>query len=245
LIFLIGGSVAGMAIDVTDATFQKDVLDRSMTTPVIVDLWAPWCGPCRTIGPILERLTNATNGSVVLAKVNVDENPQISGAFQVQSIPAVYALKDGKVVNHFVGAEPEHVIAAFIDALAPTPGTATVVSLIARGDEDSLHAALGLEPTNEDAVVALAGLLIARNAITEAFEILARVPETERIRTVLAAARLAFRPTDDFDLQLAALLPQVKTDESARKKYLEILELMGPLDPRTALHRKKFTAQLF
>lgn len=234
-----------MAIDVTDATFQKEVLDRSMTTPVIVDLWAPWCGPCRTIGPILERLTNATNGKVVLAKVNVDENPQISGAFQVQSIPAVYAMKDGKVLSHFIGAEPEHVIAAFVGALAPTTGTDTVASLIARGDEDSLHAALSLDPTNEDAVVALAESFIARSAITEAFEILARVPETERVRKVLAAARLAFRPTDDYDSQLAALLPNIKTDESARAKYLEILELMGPLDPRTAPHRKKFTAQLF
>lgn len=234
-----------MAIDVTDATFQKEVLDRSMTTPVIVDLWAPWCGPCRTIGPILERLTSATNGKVVLAKVNVDENPQISGAFQVQSIPAVYAMKDGKVLDHFIGAESEHVIAAFIGALVPTIETDSVASLIARGDEDSLHAALTLEPTNEDVVVALAELLIARNAITEAFEILARVSETDRVRNVLTAARLAYRPTDDYDSQLAALLPDVKTDETKRLKYLEILELMGSLDPRTAPHRKKFTAQLF
>lgn len=234
-----------MSIDVTDATFQKEVLDRSMTTPVIVDLWAPWCGPCRTIGPILERLTNATNGTVVLAKVNVDENPQISGAFQVQSIPAVYAMKDGKVLNHFIGAEPEHVIEAFVGSLLPTTQTESVASLIALGDEDSLHAALVLEPTNEDAVVALANLLIARNAITEAFEILTRVAQTERIANVLAAARLAFVPTDDYDSQLSALLPNVKTDELARAKYLEILDLMGALDPRTASQRKKFTAQLF
>lgn len=239
------GSVAGMPIDATDATFQAEVLDRSMTTPVIIDLWAPWCGPCRTIGPILERLTDATNGNVVLAKVNVDENPQISSAFQVQSIPAVFAMKDGKVVSHFIGAEPEHVVAEFVRALAPTTGSDTVATLIVRGDEDSLHAALVLEPTNEDAIVALAELLIARNAITEAFEILARGSETERVRKVLAAARLAFQPTDDYDMQLAALLPNVKTDESARMKFLEILELMGPLDPRTASHRKKFTAQLF
>lgn len=234
-----------MSIDVTDATFQKEVLDRSMTTPVIVDLWAPWCGPCRTIGPILERLTDATNGSVVLVKVNVDENPQISGAFQVQSIPAVYAMKDGKVLNHFIGAEPEHVIEAFVSSLLPTSQTESAASLIARGDEDSLHAALLLEPTNEDAVVALAKLLIARNAITEAFEILARVSQTERIVNVLAEARLAFVPTDDYDSQLAALLPNVKTDELARAKYLEILDLMGLLDPRTVAQRKKFTAQLF
>lgn len=242
---MVGGSVARMSIDVTDATFQKEVLDRSMATPVIVDLWAPWCGPCRTIGPILERLTDATGGNIVLAKVNVDENPQISGAFQVQSIPAVYAMKDGKVLNHFIGAEPEHVIEAFVNSLLPTTTAESAASLIAHGDEDSLHAALVIEPTNEDAVVALAKLLIARNAITEAFEILARVSQTERIANVLADARLAFRPTDDYDSQLAALLPNVKTDDSARTKYLEILDLMGPLDPRTAPQRKKFTAQLF
>ena len=216
-----------------------------MTTPVIVDLWAPWCGPCRTIGPILERLTDATNGNVVLAKVNVDENPQISGAFQVQSIPAVYAMKDGKVLNHFIGAEPEHVIEAFVSSLVPATSAESVASLVSRGDEDSLHAALVLEPKNEDAVVALANLLIARNAITDAFEILARVPQTARVAGVLAEARLAFRPSDDFDSQLAELLPTVKTDELARAKYLEILDQMGQLDPRTGPHRKKFTAQLF
>ena len=208
--------MAGMAIDVTDATFQKEVLDRSMTAPVIVDLWAPWCGPCRTIGPILERLTNATNGKVVLTKVNVDENPQISGAFQVQSIPAVYAMKDGKVVNHFIGAESEHVVAAFVSALVPTTELNTVASLIARGDEDSLQSALALEPTNEDVVIALAGLLISRNAIKEAIEILARVPETERVRNVLTAALLAFNHSDDYDSQLAELLPNVKTYETSR-----------------------------
>lgn len=220
-----------------------------MTTPVIVDLWAPWCGPCRTIGPILERLTDATNGNVVLVKVNVDENPQISAAFQVQSIPAVYAMKDGKVLNHFIGAEAEHVIDAFVSSLLPVAGSETVAesvaSLIARGDEDSLHAALVREPTNEDAAVALANLLIARNAITEAFEILAQVPQTARVAAVVTDARLAFRPSDDFDSQLAELLPTVKTDELARAKYLEILDQMGPLDPRTGPHRKKFTAQLF
>ncbi len=234
-----------MAIDVTDATFQSEVLDRSMTTPVIVDLWAPWCGPCRTIGPILEKLTAATNGKVILAKVNVDENPQISGAFQVQSIPAVYAMQDGKVINSFVGAEPEHVIAEFVASLSPVGEAVTVASLLARGDEDSLHQALDIEPKNEDSIVALAQLLIARNAITEAIEVLMRVPETPRVGLLLAEARQAFKPSDDYDSALALLLDLVKADENARQKYIDILEIMGANDPRTLNHRKNLTARLF
>jgi len=216
-----------------------------MTTPVIVDLWAPWCGPCRTIGPILEKLTAATNGKVILAKVNVDENPQISGAFQVQSIPAVYAMQDGKVINSFVGAEPEHVIAEFVASLSPVGETVTVALLLARGDEDSLHQALDIEPKNEDVIVALAQLLIARNAITEAIEMLTRVPETSRVGLLLAEARQAFKPSDDHDSTLAALLEKVKADENARQKYIDILEIMGANDPRTLNHRKNLTARLF
>src|SRR5271169_259189 len=90
--------------DVTDDTFEQAVLVRSDEVPVVVDLWAPWCGPCRTLGPILEDVIEKTDGEVVLAKVNVDENPRISAAFQVQSIPAVLALKDRKVVDGFIGA---------------------------------------------------------------------------------------------------------------------------------------------
>src|SRR5215218_2423341 len=109
-----------MTTDVTDATFQTEVLDRSQATPVVVDLWAPWCGPCRQLGPIIEKVVDATEGKVVLAKVNVDENPQIGQAFQVQGIPAVYALKDGKVVDGFVGAQGEPAVQAFVDQLLPT-----------------------------------------------------------------------------------------------------------------------------
>src|SRR3954454_8656221 len=87
--------------DVTDATFQTAVIDRSHEVPVVVDLWAPWCGPCRTLGPIIEKVVAGTDGKVELAKVDTDANPGVANAFQVQSIPAVYALKDGKVVDGF------------------------------------------------------------------------------------------------------------------------------------------------
>src|SRR5580658_5961060 len=106
-------------MDVTDDTFSTAVLERSATVPVVVDLWAPWCGPCKTLGPILEQVIAATNGEVELAKVNVDENPRIAQTFSVQSIPAVFALSGGNVVDQFIGALPEAQVAAFVQKLAP------------------------------------------------------------------------------------------------------------------------------
>jgi len=233
------------AIDVTDVTFQSEVIDRSMTTPVVVDLWAEWCGPCRTIGPILERVTDATNGQVVLAKVNVDENPGVSQAFQVQSIPAVYALKDGQVVDGFVGAYPEHVIEQFVQSLLPSESALRIGELVAAGDEASLRAALELEPANESAIVALAELLVEQGRADEALQLLARIPESERTRKVAAAARLSTTPTDDYDQQLTALLDLVKADDEARQQFVDILELMGPDDPRTAQYRRQLTNRLY
>src|SRR3954447_20306061 len=220
-----------MAIDVTDATFQTDVIERSKSAAVVVDLWAEWCGPCRTLGPILEKTTDATEGEVVLVKVNVDENPQISQAFQVQSIPAVYALKDGQVVDGFVGAYPEHVVEQFIAALRPSEEEREMAALLAAGDEASLRTVLAKEPGNETAVLALADLLVDKGESEEALALLARIPETDATRRIAAAARLSEKPADDdFDDKLAALLDRVKDDEEARQEFIDVLELMGPDD---------------
>ncbi|MCB0981655.1 MAG: tetratricopeptide repeat protein [Acidimicrobiaceae bacterium] len=234
-----------MAIDVTDATFQTEVIDRSYQVPVVVDLWAPWCGPCRTLGPILEKVVDATGGKVVLAKVDTDQNPGIARAFQVQSIPAVYAIQNGQPVDGFLGAQPEHMVQQFVDALVPTEEQSMLSQLIAEGTEGSLRAALEMEPGNEDVIVPLAELLVARGDSAEALALLARIPETERTRHVAALARTGMVPDDDHDATLTALLDQVKADEEARQKFIDILELMGPDDPRTAAYRKQLTARLF
>jgi putative thioredoxin len=232
-------------IDVTDATFQTDVLDKSSEVPVVIDLWAPWCGPCKTLGPILEKVIGETNGKVVLAKVNVDENPGLHQAFKVQSIPAVYAMKDGAVVDGFMGSYPEHHVKEFVDSLLLTDGQTAVAELVAAGDEESLRLALSMEPANEDVIVALGDLLVGDGRADEALALLARIPESERTRQVAARARLGSTPDDDYDEQLTALLDQVKGDDDARQRFVDILELMGPLDPRTGDYRRQLTARLY
>jgi putative thioredoxin len=234
-------------IDATDATFEQDVLERSDQVPVVVDLWAPWCGPCRTLGPMLEKAVEAKDGSVELVKVNVDENPRISASFQVQSIPAVFALKDRKVVDGFIGAVPEAQITEFVERLAPLPSEAD--TLVAAGDEESLRRALELEPDHPGAVVALARLLVEKGDPAEALRLVARIPETPELRQVAAEARLAVQqvevPADGVDVLLDTLLPKVKEDEQARQEFLDLLETLGHDDPRTARYRKALAARLF
>jgi putative thioredoxin len=232
--------------DVTDATFETDVIERSKEVPVVVDLWAPWCGPCQTLGPIIERVVESTGGAVELAKVNIDENPMVAATFQVQSIPAVYALFGGKVVDGFVGALPESQVAQFVARLAPTPSEADL--LVARGDEVSLRQALEIEPDHPAAAVALARLLVDRSLTDEALGILARIPETAETRALAAHARLVERKVDVADNVtevLDSLLDKVSGDEDARREYLDLLETLGAADPRTLHYRKALSARLF
>jgi putative thioredoxin len=235
-------------IDVTDATFEKDVLERSAEVPVVVDLWAEWCGPCRTLGPILEKVVGATDGKVDLVKIDVDANPQASATFRVQSIPAVFAIKDRQIVDHFIGALPESQVQAFVDRLAPAPSEAD--NLAAAGDEESLRKALELEPDHGDAVVKLAELLVGRGDAEEALALLARIPETAETRRVAALARTGTASPDAVDTadliaKLDTLLDQVKADDDARQQFVDLLEVLGPEDPRTADYRKALTARLF
>jgi len=241
-----------MTIDVTDDSFQTDVLDRSTTVPVVVDLWAPWCGPCRTLGPILEKVVDATEGKVELVKVNVDENPQVSAAFRVQGIPAVYAVAGGKVVDGFVGAQPEAAVSEFVERLLPSEAEEQVSALVEAGDEQSLRQALELKPDHHDAIVGLAELLAGRRANgdeDEALALLGRIPESAETRRVAALVRTGASDGessgDDITAKLDALLDQVKSDDDARQEYVDLLEVLGSDDPRTADYRKRLTSRLF
>jgi len=234
-------------VDVTDATFEQDVIERSKQVPVVVDLWAEWCGPCRTLGPIIEKVIADTGGKVELAKVDVDANPQVSRAFQVQSIPAVYALKDGKVVDGFVGAQPEAVVKKFVDGLLPSEEETEVAQLLRLGDAASLEQVLAVDPDNVEAITALAELRVRDGRNEDALQLLAKIPETAETRRVAAMARLGGEapPADDVDRKLETLLATVKTDDEARQQFVDLLEVLGPDDPRTAQWRKRLTQTLY
>ena len=198
----------------------------------------------------------ATNGGVELVKVDVDANPRISATFNVQSIPAVFALKDRRIVDSFIGALPEAEVKKFVDKLAPA--LSEVDKLVAAGDEASLRAALELDHDHPAAVIALADLLIdGGDGVDEALELLKRLPETAEVRRVAARARLsagagagAGDGSDGsdgagLDARFEALLGRVKDDETARQEYLDMLELLGADDPRRTQYRRALASRLY
>ncbi|MBO66593.1 MAG: thioredoxin [Actinobacteria bacterium] len=234
-------------IDVTDQDFEQQVIEKSHEIPVIVDLWAPWCGPCKTLGPLLEKVIDAQAGKVVGVKINVDDNPGVSQAFQVQSIPMVVAFKDGQAVDGFMGAQGEPMLEDFVSRLLPTEEENEIDSLIAAGDEISLRAVLEVQSDHPEGVLALADLLVQDGRIEEGLALLERVPESTESRRIAATARTSDSSgeSDEVDAELEDLLSKVKNDDEARQRFIDLLEVMGPEDPRTGEWRRKLSTALF
>jgi putative thioredoxin len=234
-------------VDVTDATFTELVIERSKTVPVIVDLWAEWCGPCKTLGPMLEAAVAATSGQVELAKVDVDANPAIANALRVQSIPAVFAAVDGKLIPGFIGAQPEAKIVEFVKQLVP--GLDEISLLIDAGDEVSLQRAVELAPERSDAAFALGRHFVITNQPERAVELVQLfLPDPEAELILLEAARGLDSLQELFaaaEERIAALLDSVRTDEVAKAACVEVLETLPPTDPRTLALRKSFASRLY
>ena len=170
--------------DVTDVTFDQDVIERSRTVPVVVDFWAEWCGPCLQLGPVIEQAVEATAGAVELVKIDIDQNPRVALRYRVQSIPAVKAFRDGRLVDEFTGAVPRVAVDSFLRGLLPSEAD----RLAALGDEASLRRALELEPGHAAARAALTRLESAGDPLlAPALEALAR-GETERGLELLLSA---------------------------------------------------------
>ena len=184
-------------MDVTEQSFQDDVIERSRTLPVVVDFWAEWCGPCRQLTPVLERAVQARSDKVELAKVDVDANPTLARRYGVQGIPAVKAFRDGEVVAEFVGAQPPPAVERFLDSLVPSEAD----HLVELGDEASLRRAVELEPARAEAAVPLARILHARGDTDEALALVQQVPGSFAADGL--AARIELERSDDPTLQRA------------------------------------------
>lgn len=188
-------------MDVTEATFVEDVIERSREVPVVVDFWAEWCAPCRQLAPIIETAVERRAGDVVLAKVDIDANPGLAQTWRVSSIPAVKAFKDAKMVAEFLGLQPPAAIDAFLDRIAPSEAD----KLVAQGGEEALRAAMGKDPGHVPARVHLARLLMEENRHGEVADVLTPVAHDPEAQGLLSRARLLSVDLPDVQAGLAAL----------------------------------------
>ena len=244
-------------IDVSDATFEAEVIERSRQVPVVVDFWAEWCGPCRQLGPLVERAANAREGEVVLAKLDTDANQATAQRFRIQGIPAVKAFKDGEVVDEFVGAQPPPMVEHFFDKLVPTEAE----RLASAGDEASLRRALELEPSRADAAVPLARMLLARGDREEALAVAQRVPGNFQAEGIAARIRLedggepalgdAWQALDagEHERAIDALIAALPTADGAkddvRQAVVAILDELGVDHPVARDARRRLAAALY
>ncbi|MCB2076284.1 MAG: thioredoxin [Novosphingobium sp.] len=219
--------------DTTTETFMRDVVEASSTVPVLVDFWAPWCGPCKALTPVLESVVRAANGAVKLVKMNIDEHPQIAGQLGVQSIPAVFAFKEGRPVDGFMGALPEGQLKAFISRLlgdaAPGADLKEVLeaadSALVEGHAEEAAGAyasvLQQDPENLHAIAGLAKALVEMGDVAQAREVIAQVPEggqtDSAIASAVSAIELAEKASELGDVaEFVARLDANPADHQAR-----------------------------